>query len=134
MTQQKTKQLNKEINKAPQTIITIDSDLPTIIPHVERVIDFISFAKWFATPSAIRPLKTQKEFANKIGASEDTLTDWKRNPYFWPLVQKFMSEWLKSKTPDVLNGLYQKAISKGHAKDVLAFLKLAGISDDFNKN
>lgn len=127
MVQQKTKNDASEVT-------TIDSDLPTIIPHVERVIDFIDFTRWFATPKSIRKLKTQKEFANKIGVSEDTLTDWKRNPYFWPLAQRFISEWIKSKIPDVINGLYKKASGKGHAKDVLAFIKLAGISDDFNKN
>ncbi len=122
-----------EKDNGKQDVVPIYSDLPTSIPHVERVIDFINFAKWYATPRAIRQLKTQKEFANKIGVSEDTLTDWKRNPYFWPLFQKFISEWIKSRIPDVINGLYKKSCGKGHAKDVLAFLKLGGISDDFNK-
>ncbi len=109
-------------------IIPIQSDLPTVIPHVERVADFLQFAQWFATPQLLREQKTQKEFAEVIGANQDTLTNWKRNPYFWPIAQQFMSEWIKERIPDVIDGLYNNACDKGQAKDVEAFLKLGGMA------
>ena len=110
-------------------ITTTQSDLP-IIPHVERVADFLLFAQWFATPRVSRKQKTQKDFADTIGVNQDTLSDWKHNQCFWPITQQFISEWIKERIPDVLNGLYLKGRRKGGAKDVEAFLRLAGIGAD----
>jgi len=112
----------------------IQSDLPKVIPNVNLVTEFLQFAQWMATPRHSRKQKTQKDFANEIGVSQDTLTAWKCNPYFWPLFQKFTREWIRLKMPDVINGLYKKSCNKGNAKDVLAFLKLGGISDSFNED
>ncbi|MCX6740986.1 MAG: hypothetical protein NTY61_01140 [Candidatus Parcubacteria bacterium] len=120
--------------KETEILNPIQADFPTIIPHVDRVADFIKFAQWFATPHELRKQKNQKDFARLIGASEDTLTDWKRHQYFWPLVQQFIGDWLKERVPDVLNGLYKKACKKGHAKDVEMFTRLAGIGLGEPKN
>lgn len=106
----------------------IRSGFPAIIPHVERVADFIQFAQWFATPRQLREQKTQKEFALVIGLSEDTLTDWKRNACFWPMVQQFLSDWVKERVPDVVNSLYLTASNEGKAPEATAFLRLAGMS------
>jgi hypothetical protein len=122
---------NKSMTK---TITPIQSDLPTIIPHVDRVADFLQFAQWFATPKLSRKQKTQKDFAIAIGANQDTLTDWKRHPYFWPTVQQFIKEWMKERIPDVIDGLYRNACDKGQAKDVEFFLKLGGMINDSKNN
>lgn len=112
----------------------LQSDLSKAIPNVNLVTEFLQFAKWFATPRHSRKQKTQKDFANEIGVNEDTLSDWKRNSYFWPIVQQFMSEWIKDRIPDVIEGLYNNACNEGKYRDVEAFLKLGGMTNDSKKN
>ena len=62
-----------------------------------------------------------------VGVCEDTLTDWKRHPQFWPLVQQHMVQWMKEAVPDVIYGLYKNASGEGKAKDVEMFLRLSSI-------
>jgi hypothetical protein len=105
----------------------IPSDFKLTIPSVNRFPEFIRFVAWFAAPQQFKEPETQKEFAELIGVCEDTLTDWKRRPEFWPMVQQALSDWIKEKIPDVVGGLYLRASFKGNAKEVETFLKLAGI-------
>jgi hypothetical protein len=105
----------------------IHSDISLVISDIYRVPEFIKFVEWFSTPRQLRKIKTQKEFAEVIGVCEDTLTDWKQHPQFRVLVQQNISEWIKERIPDVIHGLYKKALSKGNAKDVEMFLRLSGI-------
>jgi len=116
-----------------QRLTPIYSDFPTVIPHVERVADFVKFAQWFATPRASRKQKTQKDFAESIRVSQDTLTDWKHHQYFWPLAQDFIKEWVKERIPDVIEGLYCNACGEGKAKDVETFLRLGLMGTDAKK-
>ncbi|MCX6743667.1 MAG: hypothetical protein NT116_05565, partial [Candidatus Parcubacteria bacterium] len=100
-------------------IIPIRSDFPEIVPGIQLVNEFAQFVLWFATPRQFRELETQKEFAGSIRVCEDTLTDWKRHPSFWPLVLQAMNGWIKEHVPDVIGGLYFKATSdKASSKDV----------------
>ena len=100
-------------------------------PHVALLVDraqheFVEFARWSAIPSGQREPDTQKELAEVIGVSEDTLTDWKKRPEFWTLVGLFLREWMREKTPDVIDGLFSKITDgKGGAGDVKFFLALA---------
>ena len=64
----------------------IHSDFLPTLPDVRRIPEFFQFAAWCATPQWDRECKTQKEFAEQIRVDEDTLTSWKNNPNFWPLV------------------------------------------------
>ena len=43
-----------------------------------------------------REIKTQKEFAESVGISEDTLTAWKNHPQFSLLVWQFTKQWLRN--------------------------------------
>ncbi|MDE1925415.1 MAG: hypothetical protein KGH79_04555 [Patescibacteria group bacterium] len=111
-----------------QTVRTpIRSDFSPILVGVNLQAEFVKFAIWFGTPRSMRDPKTQREFAATIGISEDTLTDWKRRPEFAPLVWRAMREWIAERVPDVLEGLYDKACTKGNAKEVEMFLKIAGM-------
>lgn len=106
--------------------IPIHSDSRLVIPSVYRFPEFMQFVAWYATPRQFREPKTQKGLAELVGVCEDTLTDWKRNPQFWPLVQQALADWIKDRVPDVIGGLYQKAFHKGNAKEVEMFLRLSG--------
>lgn len=103
----------------------IHSDYLLAVPEVRRIPQFLEFARWCAVPSWHRECKTQKEFADSIGVSQDTLTDWKRYPEFWPLVWQLVRERVREQIPDAVEGLYEKIVSgKGGAADVQFLLHL----------
>lgn len=126
------------MNNNKNTELTpIHSDFLPVIPNIRRTAEFVEFTRWYALPSWLREPKTQKEFADQIGikVNQDTLTDWKSHPEFWPLVWRFLQEWMREHTPDVVGGLYEKITSaKGSAGDVRLFLSLAGNQPEKSKN
>ena len=104
----------------------IQADSLPVLQDIRRVPEFVAFASWCALPSWYRAPETQKELAKQIGVSQDTLTDWKRHPEFWPMVLQLLREWMKEHTADIIGGLYQKITSgKGGASDVRLFLNLS---------
>lgn len=108
-----------------ESLTPIRSDTLPVPTDVRRVAEFIQFVQWFALPSAERKPKTQKEFAALVGVAEDTLTDWKKRPEFRALVGYLLREWMWERTPDVIDGLYEKIRSdKCGASDVRLFLNL----------
>ncbi|GEM_PF-1419674 len=111
----------------------IYSDSPIAISGIKHVTEFIQFVNWFATPGQFREPENQKEFAEQIGVAQDTLTDWKKHPKFWPLVYSSMSQWIKEKIPDAIGGLYNNIMEKGSAGAVELFLRLGGINNQNNK-
>lgn len=119
----------QKANSTDNIIINpIHSDSSLVVSDIQRLPEFFEFTKWYATPRQFREQETQKEFAEAVGVCEDTLTDWKRHPQFWSLVQGFLKEWMKNRIPDVIGGLYEKTQGdKCSARDVETFLRLAGM-------
>ncbi|MDR3642527.1 MAG: phBC6A51 family helix-turn-helix protein [Candidatus Doudnabacteria bacterium] len=126
-----------KITKVEQGIVTIpnpnQSDSVRVFANVQLVPEFMRFAQWCGTPRRLRQPFTQKELAEEIGVSQDTLTDWKNHPDFWPLVKETVVSWMRAKIPDVIGGLYERAANKGSAKEVEFFLRLAGMDMDKGK-
>ena len=84
--------------------------------------EYKQFIEWLALPVKERELKTQKELAEQFGLSEWTLSQWKDRQGFWPAVEAVRKSWGKSKTPEVLNSLYNKALT-GNAAEVKLWLQ-----------
>lgn len=104
------------------------SDYQSTIKGIKRVPEFLQFIHWFATPGQFKKPKNQKEFARSIGVCQDSLTDWKKHPQFWPLVFVSVSEWIREKIPDAIGGLYKRILYDGNPKAFETFLRLGGIN------
>lgn len=110
------------------------SDYSLEILGIHMVPEFTQFTIWFATPSQLRKYKTQKDFAVSIGVSQDTLTDWKKHPQFWPMVKHTIAESIRESIPDAIDSLRQNVMTEGKAGDVALFLRLANMDSDINNN
>ena len=113
------------MSKKEIAITPIRADYLPVIPDVQRVAEFVEFAKWCATASWLRDPKTQKEFAERFGVSQDSLTDWKKHPAFVSLVWQFLRERMEELIPDAVQGFFDKlTIGKGSASDLRLLIQL----------
>ena len=55
--------------------------------------------------------------------NRNTLTGWKKKEDFWNRVRKQIYTWGKSKTPQVLQSLYDRAFVEGKAPEVKLWLE-----------
>ena len=89
-----------------------------------KVKKYYELVKWTAIPPWARdemelPI-TQKELAEKLEVSEQSLINWKDDINFYEDVRRETLKWAHSLTPTVIMGLFKKA-STGVGGDVAAF-------------
>jgi hypothetical protein len=85
--------------------------------------EYEEFIIWMALPEFYRVPKTQRELAEKFGVGEDTLSEWKQREGFWEAVERKRKEWGKERTPNVILGLYRKAVRDGNAAEAKLWLQ-----------
>ncbi len=91
--------------------------------------EYYLFVRWIATPEVFRTPKTQGQFSDLHKVGHDTLARWKKDPNFWEDVKRFVMEWSKEKTPDVVAALYVKSV-KGNPLAIKLWLQyIEGFSE-----
>ena len=84
---------------------------------------YLDLIKWIAMPEPFRSPKTQGEFAKEHKIGEDSISEMKKREGFWEEVKEKRKEWGKERTPDVILGLYKKAVKDGNAQEVKLWLQ-----------
>ncbi len=115
-----TKGKNKPKKPKNNTILRLTEVDYTRVKDPLKLQEFIIF---LATPKVIREEENQGKLAKRLEVGEDTLSDWKHLDHFWDEVVKFRKNAFKSKSTEVMQGLYMKA-RLGGAKEVELFFKL----------
>jgi hypothetical protein len=96
--------------------------------RVYKIAEFTEFQRFIALPGELRMeefgFDLENDFAVKYKLSRDTLVDWKKYPEFWVGVKDLWKTWGKTRTPEVLRGLFKKAKRDGTAAEVMAWLKI----------
>ena len=114
---------SRVVIESPTPVYSDNLPVPRDIRHVN---EFVEFARWYALPRSEREVQTQKDFAENIGLSQDTLTDWKKRDDFRYLVREFIRDWMQEHIPDVVEGLYGRIVGgEGGANDVKLFIALS---------
>lgn len=85
---------------------------------VLKLNEYYEFVRWIALPEPVRRPPTQKLLAEDLGVRPETLSDWKNDPNFYEDVRHEIERWAKEKTPNVVAGLYRKAVRDGDAAAV----------------
>ena len=93
------------------------SPIQSEIKGIEKINEFLQFIQWSAWPDAYREPKTQGELAIKLGVSPDSLSDWKKHPLFWDLVNREFKQWAKGKTGNVMAAVYKNILQNGYGSD-----------------
>lgn len=86
---------------------------------------YARFIEWQTLTSEERAkvdIPFAKDFANKYGIREATLSEWKKRPEFHELKREAQILKLSDQTSDVLDGLKRRCIKYGMAYDVELFL------------
>lgn len=92
-------------------------------PGNKKEAEYLQFIKWVALPEPLREPRTQKELAVVLRVDESSLSDWKKRDGFWDEVKKELRTWSKEKTPNVIMGLYRKAVRDGTAQEAKLWLQ-----------
>lgn len=93
---------------------------------LRKPFEYAQFVKWIATPSVLREPSRQDDLAKEFRVHPGTLSEWKKRESFWDDVRAEMKFYFKTKTPNVLQAIYQKILkgdgSGGEAKIWLQYI------------
>lgn len=76
---------------------------------------YLEFIAWTALPPGLRKPSSQRKLAKRLGVHETTLSDWKRRDDFWDLVRSFIKDWARTKTPEVVQAVFEGATMVGES-------------------
>jgi hypothetical protein len=92
-----------------------------------KVAERLEFIRFTALPRVFREkewgFNLDVDFAKKFNVRPETLCAWKKDPEFWESIRDTLKLWGKDRIPDVLAGMYKKAISEGNATEVKLWLQ-----------
>lgn len=93
----------------------------------EKKAEKLEFIRFTALPRVFRDkewgFNSDADFANKFRVNPGTLVEWKKDSEFIEGVMATLRSWGKDRLPDVLAGLYKKAIKDGTASEVKLWLQ-----------
>lgn len=142
------KKTKKKVEKKPQGIKKeIDKKVEEVTEKSKayRTAEFNAFVLWKTLPASLKKLgdgelelmglkdpmtiklldiSTQGEFAKEYEIREATLSHWNKIIYKQDLIFNSIGIWGKSMTPNIMMALAKTALSKGEAKEVLAWVKI----------
>ena len=93
-----------------------------------KVAEYQEFIRFMAFPQALRQKEfgfvTEAQFGSENKINPGTLSQWKKRPDFWESLKATWKSWGRERTPDVIIGLYRKAVNQGGAPEALAWMKI----------
>ncbi len=96
-------------------------------PKPYKESDFKEFVRYSAFPQVLREDEygyyTDDAFARAHKMSRTTLFEWKKSDRFWDEIKETLKEWGRTKTPDVIMGLYRQAVRGGKAAEAKLWLQ-----------
>ena len=82
--------------------------------------DQLKFAEWLALSTIGRRTETQKEFAARLGVSQQSLCQWKEMPELWEVQNSLLTSRAKEMVPDAIK-IYENALKDPHSVTKVQF-------------
>lgn len=101
---------------------TTDKEINQHIDKLKHPAEYALFQEFIATPVIRRKWKTQKEFAEAHGLTEDTLSMWKHRKGFYEGVNKLRKNHFDDRIADAINAVLIKTIQGGDGKNLKVLL------------
>ena len=118
--------IKKKTEKAAKTNLEYNKDLMGL----KNPQEYLEFVYWLATPIDLREIKTQENFAAKIGVTKDTLTNWKKREGFQDLLMETIKSNFRERSASVLRAVERRAHERGGNQDAALFFKVTGMIKD----
>jgi hypothetical protein len=118
------------IKKKQEKTIKTNLELNDSMIGLKNPQEYLEFVYWLATPIDLREIKTQEDFAAKIGVTKDTLTNWKKREGFQDLLMDTIKSNFRERSASVLRAVERRAHASGGNQDAALFFKVTGMIKD----